>query len=146
MIHLVEINGDNYRRACGLQVTEAQKHYVCDALGILARAYAYREEGGHAQIICDDDRMVGLVLTRCIKEWDSYDLDQFFIDQRFQRRGFGRAAVELVLDQLKEEGLHPTITLCYCEGDEAARRLYEKCGFTHTGEVDEDEIIMSRTL
>ena len=38
------------------------------------------------------------------------------------------------------------VTLCYIDGDEAARQLYEKCGFTATGEVDEDEIIMRLTL
>ena len=35
---------------------------------------------------------------------------------------------------------------CYVDSDEAARRLYEKCGFALTGEADEDEIIMRLTL
>ena len=34
----------------------------------------------------------------------------------------------------------------YIDGDEAARRLCEKCGFAPTGERDEDEIVMRLTL
>ena len=36
--------------------------------------------------------------------------------------------------------------LCYVDGDESAKRLYEKLGFRHTGEVEEDEIVMERML
>ncbi len=36
--------------------------------------------------------------------------------------------------------------LCYVDGDEPAKRLYEKLGFRHTGEVEEDGIVMERML
>lgn len=39
MIRLADIDPDNWR--LGLQVGEAQKTYVADSAGILARAYAY---------------------------------------------------------------------------------------------------------
>mgnify|MGYP003315744770 CR=1 FL=1 len=42
MIHLEEINPDNWR--LGLKVSKEQEKYVANAPGMLARAYAYRED------------------------------------------------------------------------------------------------------
>lgn len=146
MIRLIDVTGENYRRCCALSVAPEQVHFVAPATTILARAYAYRQDGSRARIICDGDAMVGLLLTRRWREGDCYILDQFFIDHRFQRRGYGRAAVALLLDELRREALHPAVTLCYCEGDEAARRLYCQAGFAPTGEQDEHEILLFRPL
>ena len=38
------------------------------------------------------------------------------------------------------------VVLCYIEGDDPARKLYEKLGFRHTGEADGNEIIMEKLL
>ena len=40
----------------------------------------------------------------------------------------------------------PKVILCYIDGNEAARNMYEKLGFTLTGDRDEDEIIMEKAL
>lgn len=47
---------------------------------------------------------------------------------------------------MKEDGKYNKIILCYVEGDEPAKRLYEKLGFIHTGEVDEDEVGMEMMI
>ena len=146
MIHLIDVTGENYRRCCALTVSPEQSHFVAPATTILARAYAFREDGARVRIICDEDAMVGLLLTRRWPEDNCYILDQFFIDRRFQRQGYGRAAAALALDELRAEGLHPTVLLCCCEGDEAAFRLYQQAGFTPTGEKDGDEIVLARPL
>ena len=36
--------------------------------------------------------------------------------------------------------------LCYIDGNDAARCMYEKLGFKLIGEADEDEIIMVKEL
>ena len=38
------------------------------------------------------------------------------------------------------------VVLCYIEGNEAAKQLYLKLGFYHTGEAEEDEIVMGKRL
>ena len=38
------------------------------------------------------------------------------------------------------------VVLCYIEGDEAVKQLYLKLGFYHTGEAEEDEIVMEKRL
>lgn len=66
-------------------------------------------------------------------------------DQRYQRRGYGKAAVELVLDEMKKEGRYGRVVLCHIEGNDAARKLYEHCGFVET-DRDGNEIIMEMVL
>ena len=47
---------------------------------------------------------------------------------------------------MKQDGKYDKVCLCYIAGDDAARKLYEKLGFHHTGEAYEDEIIMEISL
>ena len=60
MIHLETITPDNWR--LGLSVREDQRKYVSDSSGILARAYAYRNDRSQAFIIYDDDVPVGMAM------------------------------------------------------------------------------------
>ena len=144
MIHLEPIGPDNWREP--LAVREDQRRFVSDPNRILARAYAYRNLGGQARLILDDDTPVGMLLYHDWPEAGQYVFSQLLIDQRYQRRGFGIQAARLALDEMRADGRYQTVCLCYVEGDEPARQLYEKLGFAHTGETDGDEIIMQFTL
>ena len=78
-------------------------------------------------------------------ELQSYDLSQMFIDARYQSRGYGKAAVRAILDELKADGQSDKVTLCYIEGNETARKLYESFGFVEI-DRDGDEIVMQLPL
>lgn len=144
MIHLETITPDNWR--LGLQVRDDQRHYVSDSAGILARAYAYRESRSRAFVIYNDDLPVGMAMYYDVEEEREYNFSQFFIDKRYQGNGFGYAAASLIIQMMKDDGKYDKVVLCYIEGDDAARNLYEKLGFRHTGEAYEDEIIMEMNL
>ena len=144
MIRLEPITPDNWR--LGLKVREDQRHYVSDSAGILARAYAYRDSRSQAFVIYSDELPVGMAMYHDWDEADAYDFSQFFIDQRYQGQGFGYEAARLILDRMRQDGKYDTVYLCYIEGDDAAKNLYEKLGFRHTGEAWEDEITMEMEL
>lgn len=144
MVNLREVDEGNWR--LGLKVSEEQKHWVSDSCAMLARAWAYRNSGSHAFVIYDDETPVGMSLYHDCDYYDAYDLSQLFIDERYQGKGFGLAASQLMLDMMKAEGKYKKVVLCYIEGNEGAKRLYEKLGFYLTGEADEDEIIMEKIL
>lgn len=143
MIHLVDINPGNWR--CRLEVSQAQQHYVASAAVLLARAYAYRDRRSRAFLICDDLRPIGMGLYYDEPEYDCYDFSQFFIDRRYQGMGYGKAATALILDTLRKDGKYSKVVLCYIEGNDAAKQLYESFGFRETGR-DGDEIIMEFML
>ena len=143
MIHLVDIDPGNWRLK--LEVAESQKHYVANASVMLARAYAYREQRSRAFVIYDDETPVGMGLYYDLPDLDCYDLSQIFIDERYQGRGYGRAATKLILDAMKQDGRYNKVDLCYIEGNDAAKKLYESFGFVEI-DRDEDEIIMEMNL
>ncbi|MCR5344655.1 MAG: GNAT family N-acetyltransferase, partial [Lachnospiraceae bacterium] len=60
--------------------------------------------------------------------------------------GYGIKAAQLILDEMKADGKYDRVVLCYIDGDDAAKCLYEKLGFSLTGEADEEEIIMEKIL
>ena len=144
MIRLETVNPDNWRLR--LKVSDAQKSFVADSATMLARAYAYRESRSKAYVIYNDNLPVGMALYYDCAELNAYDLSQLFIDERYQGNGFGIEATKQILDKMKSDSKYDKVILCYIDGNEAARNMYEKLGFTLTGDRDEDEIIMEKAL
>ena len=143
-IHLEEVDPGNWRIPFCL--LEEQKHYVSNSAALLARAFAYRDQRSKAFGIYADDTPVGMSLYYDIDDYKAYDFSQFFIDCRYQRRGYGITAANMILDMMKKDGRYDKVYLCYIDGNDAARCMYEKLGFRATGEEDEDEIIMVKEL
>ena len=140
-MRLEPIGPDNWRHK--LAVREDQKGFASDPNRILARAYAHRRQRSQAKLILEDETPVGMVMYFDWPEAGQYVFSQLFIDQRYQGRGLGEQAARLTLDELRADGRFEKVCLCYVEGDDPARRLYEKLGFRPTGEVDGDEVIMA---
>ena len=144
MIRLETVNPDNWRLR--LKVSDAQKGFVADSATILARAYAYRESRSKAYVIYNDTLPVGMALYYDCAELNAYDLSQLFIDERYQGNGFGIEATKQILDKMKSDSKYDKVMLCYIDGNEVAKNMYEKLGFKLTGDRDEDEIIMEKAL
>ncbi|MDE6107929.1 MAG: GNAT family N-acetyltransferase [Oscillospiraceae bacterium] len=139
MITLGEITEENWLEAVRLQLAEEQLAFVSDPMGILARAYVYRDCRAQVWTIEEDGRVVGLAMVREFEDEPlGYELQQFFVDRREQGRGIGTAALTLVLDRLRQEGRWPTGEVCVKKADGAALRVYEKAGFVDSGYVDPD--------
>lgn len=68
-----------------------------------------------------------------------------FIDARYQGRGYGKAAIQQVLEEMKQDGKYNRVILCYLEGNDAAKNIYQQFGFVEI-DCDENEIIMELTF
>ena len=144
MIHLKEMTPENWR--IPLRVSPQQEKYVANSMTLLARAYAYRHLGSVAYVIYEDELPVGMALYYDCPPLNAYDFSQFFIDERYQGKGYGKKAAQLLIDHMKQEGRFEKILLCYVEGNEGARILFESLGVKHTGDIDEDEITMDLVI
>ncbi len=144
MIRLETVGVENWR--VDLKVSKSQKRFVSDSMKLLARAFAYRKQRSKAFVIYDDAVPVGMALYYDCKELDAYDFSQLFIDERYQRKGFGTEASQQILERMKADGRYDKVVLCYIDGNEAAKSMYEKLGFHLTGERDGNEIVMEKTL
>ncbi len=138
MLRLAGITEENWMEAASLRVRDDQKMYLASSIGILARGYVYRDCGGRVFAFDADGTLVGLALVREFTEEPlGYDLQQFMIDERYQEKGYGSAALTLILDHLRTEHRYDHVEVCVKKTDVAAIRLYEKHGFVDSGYMDE---------
>ena len=139
MIRLTEITEENWYDVACLSVKDSQKEFLAPPIGIIARGYVYRDCRAKVYAIENDGVPVGVALVREFTDEPlGYDLQQFMIDARYQRRGYGFAALGLILDELRKEARYDHVEVCVKKADAEAIRLYEKHGFTDSGYVDED--------
>lgn len=106
----------------------------------------------------DGTNLVGTVgvtkVSHCVKSRHRAELG-ISIEKDWQGQGLGRILMELSLKQARENGFLQ-MELGVYEGNTAAIRLYESCGFTEMGRVPrgfrykdgscQDEILMVRPL
>ena len=138
-MRLISITEDNWMEVASLSVKEEQKKYVAPAIGILARGYVYRDCNVNIYAFENDGVIVGTALVREFTDEPlGYDLQQFMIDEQYQRKGYGSRALQQILDELRKEGHYDHVELCVKKADIEAIRLYEKHGFVDSGYVDED--------
>ena len=138
-MRLISVTEDNWMDVASLSVKEEQKKYVAPAIGILARGYVYRNCNAKIYAFENDGVIVGTALVREFTDEPlGYDLQQFMIDEKYQGKGYGSRALELILDELRKEGRYDHVELCVKKADAEAIRLYGKHGFTDSGYVDED--------
>ncbi len=139
MIKLTEITEDNWLEVAALSVNDRQKKFLAPPIGIIARAYVYRDCNAKVRVIQNDDEIVGVAMVREFTDEPlGYELQQFMIDKRYQRHGYGTEALKLILGELRSEGHYDHVEVCVKMDDAEAIRLYNKIGFVDSGYIDED--------
>jgi ribosomal protein S18 acetylase RimI-like enzyme len=137
MISLIDVTEDNFQTICALNVTEEQKDFLASPTGILARAYAKRNRNARAMAITDDETIIGVLMFMELSEEPAcYTIEQFLIDCRYQNKGFGRQALQLVIDILAKEGKYNSIEVCVKMENVHAIRLFKNAGFLDNGYID----------
>ena len=138
MIRLAEVTEENWLEVASLSVKEDQKEFLAPPVGILARGYVYRNCNGKVFVIENDGAVIGVALVREFTDEPlGYDLQQFMIDARYQGKGYGSAALALILNALRREGHYDHVEVCVKKKDTEALRLYEQHGFVDSGYIDE---------
>jgi diamine N-acetyltransferase len=137
-VTLQPLTAENWHECIRLQVSDEQTKYVASNLYSIAETRF--EPTCIPLTIYADDLMVGFILYNAA----DYYIARFMIDARFQGKGYGRAAMLLLLAQF--EVAHPVTSLSFVPGNAAAERLYESVGFRKTGEIHDGEEVMVRPL
>ena len=138
MIRLAEVTEENWLEVASLSVKEDQKEFLAPPVGILARGYVYRNCNAKVFVVENDGAVIGVALVREFTDEPlGYDLQQFMIDARYQGKGYGSAALALILNALRREGHYDHVEVCVKKKDTEALRLYEQHGFVDSGYIDE---------
>ena len=140
-ITLHKIDESNFIDAFNLKLAPGQEAFVSHPIRSLAQAYVYYSQCTPFGIY-HEDTMVGYVMVIYDYDVPEYDIWHMMIDEAQQRKGYGRAALEAVLDYIRTKpfGDSGRVALTCSERNEAALRLYRSLGFAPTGNSDEDEI------
>ena len=147
MTELRPITEDNFIDAFNLRLAPGQEEFVSHPVRSLAQAYVYRDQCQPFGI-CADGRMVGYVMVIYDYDIPEYDIWHMMIDEKEQGRGYGSKALDLVIDYIRTKpfGDSPRVALTCNKHNLAALRLYEKKGFSPTGNADGDEIELMMTV
>lgn len=143
-ITLEPVNRDNTRALCSLQLGPGQERFV--APNPISIAQAQFEPSAWLRAVCADGTPVGLVLMSIDEDSGQPYLWRFMIDVRWQRFGFGRAAIALALEQARTYPGARELLLSYVPAAGSPRAFYRSLGFRETGQWHEGELVMSRPL
>ncbi len=140
VISLREVTAETVRTIVKLEVTEQQKHMV--APNAVSIAQAYFEPKAWFRAIYADETPVGFLMLYDDPEEPSYFLWRYMIDARYQKLGFGKRAMDLLVNHVRTRpGAHELLLSCV-PGEEGPEPFYSHYGFTRTGKMVGDEVEM----
>ncbi len=152
-LSIQEVTRENWRTSLDLTVFPEQQRFIADYVPIaaIALAKAYIRPGGLVWVpyaFYANGEMVGFTeLAYEPGSLDNYWIFHFFIDCHYQGRGYGKEAIHLLLQFIRDH--HPqcqALQLTVHPENDRARHLYTSAGFRPTGEVFSDEPVYRLAL
>jgi diamine N-acetyltransferase len=139
VVALREVTKDTVRAVSILQVAPSQGGFV--APNAVSFAEAMFEPKAWFRAIVADDVPVGFVMLSLDETTPEYYLWRFMIDARYQGRGYGRAALALVVDHVRSLPRATELLVSWVPEDGGPEPFYRALGFEPTGEVDDGEVV-----
>ena len=140
VVQLKEISESNVRVVTSLAVAPGQDLFVADNATSLAEAL-FSDRAWYRAVYADETP-VGFCMVYQDLEKPIYYLWRFMIDARYQRLGFGRKAMEQLIERGRSLSGVSEMLLSIVEGDGSPRRFYESLGFASTDTYEEGELVM----
>lgn len=144
VITLREVTKDNLGDILRLKVKPEQEKFV--AGNAVSLAQAHFEEKAWFRAVYADETPIGFVMLYDDPEKTDYFLWRFMIDERYQGLGFGRRALQLVIDHVRAQPDATELLLSYFPAEGGPEPFYAGLGFVNTGEVQDGENVMSLAL
>lgn len=144
-IHFRRITAATVTDICRLSetLTSQQRGMVAD--NSVSIAQGHFSENAWMRAIYADETPIGFIMTHTGSDYDD-DIDcagvflwRFMIAGPFQGKGYGRKAMELLLDHLRAQGATELYT-SYGQGEGSPEGFYTRLGFVPTGEYYDDEV------
>lgn len=142
-VTLHPVTRDNWREVARLKVNESQCEFVAEPTYYLA--LCNYGELWHRLAIYLGEQVIGFLMWAVDSDDGSCWLGGILIDQKYQRQGYGRGAIQAAVAMLAEEGGYQQFALSYAP-DNPAQRLYQSLGFVETDEWEDDEVVARLSL
>lgn len=148
-IHFMRITCTTMNQICDLSETlsPTQRRMVADNVRSIAEAHF--SPSAWMRAVYADDTPIGFIMTHIGSDYeDGIDcpgvfLWRFMIAGPYQGKGYGKLALEKLIQHLKAMGIPLLYTSCG-QGEGSPEDFYKKLGFTPTGNHygDEPELVL----
>jgi diamine N-acetyltransferase len=151
-VTLREITMANRPQVESLRVTPEQENYVAGVAWSLTEAAETQEACPWYRAVYADHEPVGFVMIsdnippERTEYLGPYYLWRLLIDARWQGRGYGRAALDLVVAYVRTRPNAECLLTSVVPGERSPLGFYLSYGFSLTGEVDDGEDVLAFPL
>lgn len=148
-IYLKDIDNENWEECISLTTDKDGKHFLCEefvASNALSIAQSKIEKGWITKAIYSEDTMIGFTMYGYCYEDNFYELCRFMIDHKYQGKGYGKAALAKVIEEMKNIKDCNEIFLSFEPENKIGKRLYESFNFKDTGKIIDGELLYSLSL
>ncbi len=151
VVTLREITEDTVRTICNLSKTlsDVQRTHVADNAVSIAQAHFSKYAWFRA--IYADETPVGFVMLYIGPDDEQegnpmvWFLWRFMVGGAYQKMGFGRKAIDVVCDVVREQGAAELLVSCH-PGPDGPEGFYRRLGFVLNGKWYEEELGMVLAL
>ncbi len=141
-ITLVPVTKDNWRDAVFL-TTDPERKNPLDQQWVTSNAFSLLQSlydsDWDCRLILADGQAVGFVFYGYWVEKDRYLLCRYMIDERHQGKGYGKAALPIIVEHMRQQYGCKDVYLTLEDENVRAIHLYTAFGFERTEEMDETE-------
>lgn len=141
-VKLTEIVYENFHEIIDLELEGDQEaHLPSNVYSIAESSFS---SSFHPRAIWHGEEIVGFLM------YQFYDLEteqqectiwRFMLDRRHQNKGIGKAAMSLLMAEIKENEKCKLVEIYYDEKNIAAKKLYTQYGFKVVGNRDDGDVI-----
>lgn len=138
-IHFMRITATTMHQICDLSETLSPAHRKMVADNVRSIAEAHFSPSAWMRAVYADEVPIGFIMTHTGSDYeDGIDcpgvlLWRFMIAESFQGKGYGKRALEKLIQQLKAMGIPLLYTSCE-QGEGSPEGFYRKLGFVPTGD------------
>ncbi len=147
-VELREITRETLRPILDTDAGDGGRQVAPNAISI---AQAHFSPEAWFRAVYDGDEPVGFVMLYdhtlgTAPEQREYFLWRLMVDRKHQGRGFGRAAVEGLVEHVRTRPDARRLLVSHVKDADRLARFYGSLGFAYTGEEDDGELVMELKL
>ena len=147
-VELIDLSEDNMKQCFKLKVASDQEQYIASNEDSW-KAAKENEKVARPFVLISDGIIVGFTMFAFDENYedpnDRYWLWRLMIDESLQGKGYGTAALRVIIQYFKDHGAN-NIRLSTKDSNTKALSMYRKAGFRDTGELNDEEIVLQLDL
>jgi diamine N-acetyltransferase len=146
-VRLAEVTADNWEAVADLELGDGQEDLV--ASNVYSLAESKFDPDARPRAVYAGKRVVGFLMydvSRSRGKSRKASIYRFMIDRKHQGKGYGRAALGKVLDEIKAIPGMRKVSIGYMPNNPVAKPFYASFGFVEVGLDEDGEMIAELRL